>query len=63
MLVFTVGEQATHCENASPVGKTVEYRPRKPRIVCGTTPRQESASGIDSSRSERINAGHKLLFE
>jgi hypothetical protein len=56
--LFTVDEHATHCENASPVGNTVEYRPRKPRIVCGTIPRHESASGIDSSRSARINAGH-----
>jgi len=56
--LFTVDEHATHCENASPVGKTVEYRLIKPRIVCGTIPRHESASGIDSSRSARINAGH-----
>ncbi len=56
--VITIGEQATHWENASPVGNTVEYRPRKPRIVCGTIPRHDAASGVVSSRSARINAGH-----
>jgi len=56
--MYTIDEHATHCENASPVGNTVEYRPRKPRIVCGTIPRHETASGTDSSRSARINAGH-----
>ena len=56
--IVTIGEQATHCEKASPVGKTVEYRPRKPRIVCGTIPRHDNASEVDSSRSARIKAGH-----
>lgn len=60
---FTMGEQATHCENASPVGNTVEWRPRKPRIVWGTIPRQDKASGAESSISERINAGHWPLFK